>query len=130
MALPWMTGGVAGVDEEEQKLPFAIPSRKQVFGEEEEAAPAPPQPAPVQTPSASGPQPLIWMTAPVAAYEEPAARAAEPVEPVQAPEPPVDDSFLGDLKLAGKAAIGGLYQAATDTFPQTVGGAIRGTDVP
>ena len=38
MALPWMTGGVAGVDEEEQKLPFAIPSRKQVFGEEEEAA--------------------------------------------------------------------------------------------
>ena len=128
MALPWMTGGVAGVDEEEQKLPFAIPSRKQVFGEEEEAAPAPPQPAPVQTPSASGPQPLIWMTAPVAAYEEP--EQPEPVEQVQAPEPPVDDSFLGDLKLAGKAAIGGLYQAATDTFPQTVGGAIRGTDVP
>ncbi|MDI9442754.1 MAG: hypothetical protein QM844_01125, partial [Planctomycetota bacterium] len=129
MALPWMTGGVVGAeDEEEGKLPFAIPSRKQVFGEEEEAAPAPPQPAPVQTPSASGPQPLIWMTAPVAAYEEP--EQPEPVEQVQAPEPPVDDSFLGDLKLAGKAAIGGLYQAATDTFPQTVGGAIRGTDVP
>jgi hypothetical protein len=41
-------------------------------------------------------------------------------QPVQQPTIPVPDTFLGDVKLAGKVIGTGLYSAAMDIFPKTL----------
>jgi hypothetical protein len=55
------------------------------------------------------------------------AQEPKPHAPAQPEEKP---TLADDLKLGGKALAKGLYKAATDIVPQTVGGAIEGFDVP
>ena len=103
-----------------------------------EAAPGASTPAPAPV---AAPVEKPWWERAAEIQSVPAPGAVHPPRPMQVgaprpaplvlePEPERPRTVVDDLKLGAKALVTGATKAVADITPQTLGGAIEGTDVP